>query len=186
MKRLRAAVVSLLMAVSGTAAADGMSGDLRDHFSNSWDYSKRAFTSGDWSLYLSGYTWHAPWAYSSQRRSEQNEAAYGGGIGRYLVDPQGNYHGLYMMEFQDSHFKPSYAAGMNWMTYRPLVGRLEGGLGYTLFFFSRADIGSYFPIPGALPMASLRYGRAELMGTAVPGFSGGNGNIAFFFGRYNF
>ena len=60
------------------------------------------------------------------------------------------------------------------------------GLGYTVFVFARADVLDYTPLPGILPLASLRYSKLEVMGTFVPGLGSGNGNIAFFFGRLAF
>jgi palmitoyl transferase len=52
--------------------------------------------------------------------------------------------------------------------------------------FARADVLDYTPLPGILPLASVRYSKLEVMGTFVPGLGSGSGNIAFFFGRINF
>lgn len=51
-----------------------------------------------------GLIYHAPWAYNYHRRAEANEAGYG--IGRSVVDPNGNTHTLYMQVFRASHYKP--------------------------------------------------------------------------------
>ncbi len=46
---------------------------------------------------------------------------------------------------------------------------------------------NYFPIPAVLPLATVRWDKSvEVMTTFVPGFSGGRGNVLFFFGRVSF
>ena len=147
--------------------------------------SKDAFSHGRNDYYASGYIWHAPWAYSADKREELNEAAWGGGFGRSVVDENGNTHSLYATAFRDSHAKPQYNVGYLWMTYWTLAGGLKGGLGYSLFFFSREDIGNRWPVPVLLPGASLRYNGVELIGTYVPGFTQG-GNVGYFFARFSF
>jgi len=52
--------------------------------------------------------------------------------------------------------------------------------------FARADVLDYTPLPGILPLASVRYSKLEVMGTFIPGIGSGSGNIAFFFGRIDF
>jgi hypothetical protein len=71
--------------------------DFKDHVSNNWDQSKRAWSDGDWALYVTGFTWHMPYAYDDERRHSENSEAWGGGVGRYVYDSNGNYHGLYAM-----------------------------------------------------------------------------------------
>ena len=71
------------------------------------------------------------------------------------------------------------------MTYWTLAGGLQGGLGYSLFFFSREDIGNRWPVPMLLPGASLRYDDVELIGAYVPGFTQG-GNVGYLFARFSF
>jgi len=108
------------------------------------------------------------YAYSKEKRDELNDAALGGGLGRSVVDANGDTHSLYGLIFRDSHYKPQYTAGYSWMTYWPAAEKLDFGLGYSVFLFARSDIGKYFPTPLASPIASVRYGDFELMATAVP------------------
>ena len=178
--------VALAAALASSAAlADGGMWDaFQAHLENNWEQSKRAWSDGGWTLYLTGYTWHMPYAYKDSTY-DYNEFAKGGGVGRYVYDDSGNYHGLYAIAFSDSHYKPEYQFGYNWQTYWG-ESDLKAGLGYTVFFFMRSDIGGYFPLPGIVPLASIRYKKAEVMGTFIPGVGERNGNIAFFFGRYNF
>ena len=173
------------LTVAGPARADWWE-SLKDGVAYNYDQSKRAFLEGQWDFYLPLYTLHAPWVYSAGQRAQLNDRPWGLGIGRTVVDDQGHTQGLYTMAFQDSHFKPMYIVGYDWMAYWPLAGRLEGGVGYTLFLFSRSDVASYAPIPGILPLVSVRYRKAELYSTYVPGFGRGAGNATFFFARFNF
>ena len=179
-----ATLVALFACVPATSSADVLE-DFKDHLSNNWDQSKRAFKDGDWTLYLTGFTWHLPYAYDDERRHAENSEAWGGGVGRYVYDGNDNYHGLYAMAFRDSHYRPEYQAGYNWQHYWGGED-LKVGLGYTVFVFARADVLDYTPLPGILPLASVRYSKLEVMGTFIPGMGSGNGNIAFFFGRIDF
>ena len=179
------ALVVGAFSIAGPAQADWWQ-DTKDLFAYKYARSKDAFFNGRNDYYLSGLIWHMPWAYSSERRHDElNEAAWGAGFGRSVVDANGNTHSLYALVAQDSHYQPQYTAGYLWMTYWPLAGRLQGGLGYSVFVFSRDDIGNRYPVPAALPAASLRYREIELIGTYVPGFTQG-GEVAYFFARFNF
>jgi palmitoyl transferase len=184
MKTFFAAAFAALFVSAAPASAADLLGDFKDHLSNNWDQSKRAFSDGDWSLYVTGFTWHMPYAYDDARRRSENAEAWGGGVGRYVYDGNGNYHGLYAIAFRDSHYRPEYQAGYNWQHYWGGED-LKVGFGYTVFVFARADVLDYTPLPGILPLASVRYSRFEVMGTFVPGV-GSKGNIAFFFGRFDF
>ena len=58
--------------------------------------------------------------------------------------------------------------------------RIEAG--YSVFLFSRKDIGSYLPLPGALPMVSLGTQSTKLNVTWIPRISDTiQGNTLFFF-----
>ena len=179
------ALVVGAFSIAGPAQADWWQ-DTKHMLAYKYARSKDAFFTGRNDYYLSGFIWHAPWAYSSERRHDElNDAAWGAGFGRSVVDANGNTHSLYALVAQDSHYQPQYSAGYLWMTYWPLAGRLQGGLGYSVFVFSRDDIGNRYPVPGVLPAASLRYREFELIGTYVPGIAPG-GNVGYFFARFNF
>jgi lipid IVA palmitoyltransferase len=180
------ALVASAFCFTGPARADWWQ-DLKDLHAYKYERAKDAFYNGRNDWYASGYTWHAPWAYSHERRHhELNNAAWGGGFGRSVVDDNGNTHSLYALAMQDSHFKPQYGAGYLWMTYWPLADRLQGGLGYTVFLVSRSDMWHRFPIPGIVPAASLRWREAELIGTFVPGLNNGGGNVGSVVMRFSF
>ncbi len=172
-------------AFAGPAHADWWE-DLKQAHAYHYRRAKDALEGGRNDWYASGYTWHAPWAYGSERRHhELNDIAWGGGFGRSVVDPDGDTHSVYAIASQDSHFKPQYFAGYMWTTYWPLAGTLRGGLGYSVFLFSRGDIGGWFPTPGIVPAASLRWGSAELLGVFVPGVAHA-GNVGYVVTRFSF
>jgi palmitoyl transferase len=174
------------LSFAGAAHADGWWQDLKDAHAYHYRRAKDAFHDGRNDVYASGYTWHAPWAYTSERRHhELNDIAWGGGFGRSVVDADGDTHSLYAIASQDSHFKPQYLAGYLWTTYWPLAGALQGGLGYSVFLFSRGDIGGWVPLPGVVPAASLRWRRVELVGVFVPGVAHA-GNVGYVVARFNF
>jgi palmitoyl transferase len=150
-----------------------------------YERSVAALHDGRWDAYATGYAWHAPWAYGKEKRDQLNDAALGGGIGRSVVDANGDTHSLYGMIFRDSHYKPQYTAGYAWMTYWPAAKNVDVGLGYTVFLFARSDIAHYSPLPLAGLLASIRHGNVELMGTVIPGIARDSGNIAFVFVRWN-
>jgi lipid IVA palmitoyltransferase len=184
-RRVLALAAGALFFFAAPARADWWQ-DLKDLHEYKWARAKEAFYDGRNDYYLSGYIWHAPWAYTGARRHhELNDIGWGGGFGRSVVDANGNAHSLYAIASQDSHYKPQYLAGYMWLTYWPLAGRLQGGLGYSFFLFSRDDIGNRFPLPGFVPAATLRYREAELVATFVPGVPHA-GNVGYLVARFNF
>ena len=146
---------------------------------------KSTWVDGQPELYLPVHTYHVRFAYSKEQIDEFNETPLGLGIGKGTYDANGDWHGLYVMEFQASHFKPEYVTGYGYKTYWPLFDQLKFGLGYTSFVTTRADIGHYTPIPGVLPMAALEYQRYAFNAVFVPG-GHGFGNILLFFGTAHF
>jgi palmitoyl transferase len=145
---------------------------------------RAALREGGWDAYLTGYAWHAPWAYDSKKRDELNEAAIGSGIGRSVTDTDGDRHLLYGLLFRDSHEKPQYTAGYAWLTYWPAGEKLRLGLGYSVGLFARSDVRDYTPLPFAAGLVSAHYGEFELMVALVPGVEPDSGNVALVFGRW--
>jgi lipid IVA palmitoyltransferase len=172
---------SVLATIPAVANADGFGEAL----ATKYERSLVALRDGRWEAYATGYTWHAPWAYDADKRGQLNDAGLGGGLGRSVVDANGDTHSLYGLAFRDSHYKTQYTAGYAWMTYWPAAKNVDIGLGYTVFLFARSDIAHYAPLPLAGLLASVRRGDVELMGTVIPGIAHDSGNIAFFFVRWS-
>lgn len=149
---------------------------------------RTAWYDGRPTVYFSGYTWHSRGTYTQEKLDSFNEQAWGGGLGKAIVDAKGDNYAWYTLFFKDSHDDLTSMVGWSWMTYWPRHSDIAGGLGYTVFLMSRSDILGYFPFPAALPLASVKLWNLELMGTFIPKLNGGinHGNVGFVFGRYQF
>lgn len=143
------------------------------------------YRDGRTEVYLPFHSYHIRRFYTPAQVDGYNENALGFGVGKGLNDEDGDWHGLYAMVFRDSHFDPEPFAGYGYQTFWHPGADIKLGLGYTVFLTARKDIGNYVPIPGILPLASVQYKKASLMGSYVPG-GRGNGNVLFFFGRFEF
>lgn len=145
------------------------------------DTVARIWQEGDSDFYLPLHTHHLRFAYDRAKIDSYQENPLGLGYGRSLYQ-DGVWRGLYLMGFQDSHYKPSYMLGYGhqWL-WQPAPDWRVGG-GFTAFVMTRADIGHDTPFPGVLPMASLGWRVASLEMAYVPGTRGA-GNILFFWGR---
>jgi hypothetical protein len=172
----RFAFVLTALATACPAAADDESPWIkaRDGLTNIWQEGTNDF-------YLPFHTHHLRSAYDREKIDSYQENPLGFGFGRSLYE-EGLWRGVYLMAFQDSHYKPSYMLGYGhqWLWQPTKDWRVGGGL--TAFFMARADIGHYTPFPGILPTASIGYKAFSIETTYVPGGRGA-GNILFFWGR---
>jgi palmitoyl transferase len=184
--RLRIAAAALAFAAGGPAHALDCAGDW---FEYTCERFKEAMDRGQNDIYLPFHSHHGTGTYSAEKRAELNDKTWGLGYGRSVIDSRGYWYGFYGVAFRDSHDKPEYMGGYGYQTYWGGAGSLQAGLGYTAFVTTRSDYSHYLvPVPGILPMASVRYANASLMVTYVPRLSnkGGNGDVLFLFGRINF
>ena len=149
------------------------------HLSDIWN-------KGDYSVMIPFWTYHMPYAYSAEKRAQYTEYPAGGGISKGYFNDSGNWEGIYLMEYQDSHGKPMYMGGYGWVpTWRPIDDKFKIGAGLTAFMFMRSDIGNYAPLPGVLPVGSIGYGPVDVQVAYVPGGQG-NGNVLFWWARFTF
>lgn len=146
----------------------------------------RIFHEGSYDIYLTGYAWHDPSTYSHEKRAELNQLAWGFGLGKRFVDPQGHRDLLYAFAFLESHKKVQPIVGYARQWILPVAGPLSVGAGYTVGVTSRSDIFGGVPFPIALPVASLKWSRFSMMGTFIPRINGkaNNGNVVFIWGRF--
>jgi len=141
---------------------------------------------GGWELYVPVYTYHMPYAYTETLLRSYNDNPYGAGIGRGRYNERGNWEGLYVMEFADSHGKPEYEGGYAWLaTWHPWRNDFRTGAGYTAFITARSDYSGYTPFPGVLPVGSIGYKNVDVQSTFVPGFKN-NGNVLFTWVKFSF
>ena len=149
---------------------------------------KAAWYQGRATWYASGYAWHLPGTWDEDRLNELNQKAWGGGYGFARTDERGDNYGWYVLAFKDSHFNITTAAGWSAITYWPATAEVAVGLGYTAFIMMRPDIAKGWPFPAALPVASVKFHGAEIIGSYIPKLNGGinHGDVAYFFARYHF
>ena len=74
-----------------------------DYLSSAIDSLSKTWQSDEYEFYAPINTWHNRSFYSQEKIDGFNERPWGIGIGKYRFDEDGNWNGLYMMEFQDSH-----------------------------------------------------------------------------------
>lgn len=147
-----------------------------------WDGTQRIWREGAHDLYLSGYTWHLPYAYTAAEREAENALTYGLGIGKTLTDERDNQRSLYGLVIEDSNYKLQFTVGYAWMARWHLAGDLRVGLGYTAALTARADHFDYLPFPAVVPLASLGNDTFTLFATYIP-FAG---DVVYVFGRITF
>jgi lipid IVA palmitoyltransferase len=152
------------------------------------DGLKGAWYQGRATWYFSGYSWHLPGTWDPERLKDLNANAWGGGYGFARTDVHGDNYSWYVLAFRDSHFNITTAAGWSALTYWPAQGDVAVGLGYTAFIMMRPDIAKGWPFPAALPVASVKVNKFEVMGSFIPKLNGGinHGDVAYFFVRYQF
>jgi len=154
----------------------------RGWFSGTWDGTKRIWRDGQLDVYFSGFTWHLPYAYTTEERKAENAFTWGGGIGKSLTDERDNQRSLYAMIISDSHYKPQYMAGYAWMARWRAYGDIRVGAGYSLSLVARSDINNYVPFPAPVPLVSVGTDRITLYGTFIPG----SASVLYFFGKFTF
>jgi hypothetical protein len=179
---IRIAAAIAMIAAAGPALANE---DQRGWFDTATDELAQTYREGSGELYVPTYTWHLPFAYTREKINQYQNLPLGLGYGRGRYDEKGNFHGVYAMGFQDSHFKPEWLLGYNWKTYWSLGSEAKFGLGYTVGLTTRADYSHYLPVPLIFPVGSLEHRRLSLEAAYVPGGKG-NGNVVFFVTKWRF
>lgn len=135
--------------------------------------------SKDYSLVIPVNTWHNRQMYDQKKTDSYNERPWGIGLSKDYIDPKGNRHSLFLMEFQDSHnhVEPfaGYIYNILWALDKKKDFRVSVGgiLGIT----ARSEY-HYIPFPAPLPVVGFEYKRLILESTYIPG-SRNNGNVLF-------
>lgn len=143
------------------------------------------YEQGDNALLVSGYEWHLPYDWTPEKRAQENENAWGGGLARSREQPNGDTENVFFLVFEDSHRWPQYNLGYSWTTYWGDRGGLQAGLGFTAAIIQRRDIANGWPIPVALPLFTLRYQKVEVLSAYIPKLNGGvnHGSVLYIFGK---
>jgi lipid IVA palmitoyltransferase len=179
----RALLAAVFLCVGAPAAAAECA-DLWDWLNRGCRRLVDTYEKGDNVLLVSGYAWHTPWTWTPEKRAEENEYAWGGGLGRMVEHANGDTETVSFLVFSDSHYRPQYNLGYAWSTYWGERRNLQPGLGFMALIVARNDIFNGWPFPAVLPLFSLRYQKATLLGTYIPTLGGvNNGSILYLFGQ---
>lgn len=137
-------------------------------------------------IYLPAITWHNRLTYDKEKTDSYNERPWGGGYGISRYDSNGDWHGIYLMAFKDSHNKWEPIGGYGYeKIWQPAEDKnFRLGLGYTAAITARDDY-AYIPIPIVLPLVSISYNKLSFQATYIPG-TYNNGNVFFGWLRYQF
>ena len=186
MQRLR--LLSLLAAFIGvfsTPVRAAECADLWEWLNTGCRRLVDTYKNGNNEVLVSGFAWHTPWTWTSERRAEENQYAWGGGWARSADRENGDTDTVYFLVFSDSHYEPEFNLGYAWTTWWRPRDSLQPGLGYTLMLISRQDIWGGVPFPAILPLVSLRYDKVTVFSTYIPTLNGGinHGSILYVFGR---
>ena len=178
-------VAGFSLAASLTSPArSGPVAELGEMFSYKFRSISTAIRAGQTDLYVTGYCWHLPYAYSAEARARLNETTWGGGIGRAMTDDDGDRHSVFFVGFDDSHHSPQFVMSYGWQRYFTPERPWSFGWGYMAFIFAREDVHGYTPVPALLPCASYRGRKWEVLGTFIPKVSKAiKGDVLFLFMR---
>jgi palmitoyl transferase len=175
-----------LTASLATPVRSGPVDELGGMFKDKLGYVSTAIRAGQTDIYLTGYCWHLPYAYSDATRARLNETTWGGGIGRSMTDEDGDRHSVFFVGFEDSHRSPQFILSYGWQRYFTPERPRSFGWGYMAFLFAREDVQGYSPVPGLLPCLSYRSRRWEVIGVYVPRISEDiKGDVLFLFLRWS-
>ncbi len=179
-----------VVVVGNTDKATPAASESQSWYGKAWDTAGKhlsdLWNKGDIEVYVPFWTYHLPFAYSPSQRAGYTEYPAGGGLGKGWYNESGNWEGVYLMGFQDSHGKPMYMGGYGWIpTWNPINEKSRIGVGLTAFMFMRSDINYYAPTPGILPMGTIGYGPIDVQVAYIPGGQG-YGNVLFWWAKYSF
>lgn len=189
MKKIFIAVMLAVFAVSSAHAVEGDSSPAPEG-SGLWQrFTSRlakTWESEEWDMYVPVYAWHNRLTYDRDKINKYNEHPWGAGIGRSMIDEDGDFHTLFVMGFMDSndHFEPfgGYAFMKNY--YLDEGKDWAVGLGFTLGVTARHEY-SYIPIPAPLPLIGVQYKRLAVQAAYIPGPKN-DGNVLFTWLRWHF
>jgi lipid IVA palmitoyltransferase len=183
---IRALAAALCLSFAPIAAAAECA-DLWEWLNKACRRLADTYEKGDNVLIVSGYAWHTPWTWTREKSQEENELAWGGGLGRMTERENGDNDIVYFLIFSDSHYRPQYNLGYGWSTYWGERQSVQPGLGYTAALVARNDLVNGWPFPVVLPLASVRYQKATVYATYIPTLHGVNhGSVLYVFGAIAF
>lgn len=147
----------------------------------------KIFDEGKNDFYLTLYAYHDRFTYTSEKLKELNEGAFGLGLGRSIVNENGNDEMIFAMTHLDSHSDIQVNAGYAWVKKFHVMENLQLGIGYAAGLVSRSDFAGRIPIPFILPLGTIDFGKGTLNIILIPKLNDGinNGNVLFIFAKFS-
>lgn len=147
----------------------------------------KIFDEGKNDFYLTIYAYHDRFTYTSEKLKELNEGAFGLGLGRSIVNENGNDEMIFAMTHLDSHSDIQVNAGYAWVKKFHVMENLQLGIGYAAGLVSRSDFAGRIPIPFILPLGTIDFGKGTLNIILIPKLNDGinNGNVLFIFAKFS-
>src|SRR5207248_3871666 len=126
----RSAITAALFLCTFAPAARAVEcADFWDWINNGCRHLVDTYENGNNELLVSGYSWHTPWTWTADKRSEENAKAWGGGLARTVDRPDGDSESVFFLVFRDSHRQAQYNVGYAWRTYWCEREKIQVGLG---------------------------------------------------------
>src|SRR5438045_1297863 len=75
------------------------------------------YDNGKNELLVSGYSWHLPWSWTSDRRREENPNAWGAGWARTAERYNGDGDSVFFLVLKDSNGQPQFTLGYEWTRF---------------------------------------------------------------------
>src|SRR5262245_21360522 len=91
--------IVLLCAAAPAPARAAECADLWSWLNTACRHLVDTYTDGRTGILVSGFAWHTPWTWTAEKRAEENENAWGGGIARYLEHPNGDTETVFLLIF---------------------------------------------------------------------------------------
>ena len=181
----RWAMLSVLLFFAPRSALAAECSDFWDWIEAGCRHVVDTYNQGNNALLVSGYQWHLPYDWTPERRAQENSNAWGGGFSRSRENAAGNTEDVFFLVFEDSHKTAQFNLGYAWRTYWGEREKLQFGLGFAAAIIQRPDIANGWPIPAALPLATLRHDNVEVLSAYVPKLNGGvnHGSVLYIFGK---
>ena len=160
-------IVFLLAAVAAVVATPARAApecaDLWEWLNTGCRRVVDTYQKGNNEVLVSGFAWHTPWTWTSERRAEENQYAWGGGWARSLDRENGDTDTVYFLVFSDSHYEPEFNLGYGWTTWWRPRDSLQPGLGDTDADLAAGHLGRRpFSRHPAAGFAALRPGHRVL------------------------
>ena len=147
-------------------SSENQSRSLGQYWNDTLEGSKAILKNGQDAWIFPTYTAHPRFHWKNER--EQNAYPFGMGLGRTVIDANGNERTLFFVSFVDSNYHIEPVAGYQWIKRFP-IGKSDFhlGAGYMAGLSMRDDY-RWIPFPMVLPVASIGNDWLNVYGAWIP------------------